>query len=401
MNKVTENIFSIGVLNPNLRIFDVVMKTEYGTSYNAYAVCGESATALIDCTHLDFFEEYIAGVQSVCDVSKIEYLVMNHNEPDHSGAICKLLEIVPDIKIIVSQAGALYLKNIVNCECSNIIIAKDGDEIDLGGKTLKFISASFLHWPDSIFTYVKEDRVLFSCDFLGAHYCEPRVFDSKMLAKRKAPYDTALLGYYNAIFGPFKPYVRKGLEKIRDLEIDFACTSHGPILTKAGLLPEVLAKYAEWSTEKTNTNKNIPLFYCSAYNNTGHIAEAIACGIREALPEAIVNCYDLNEHSMDEMSAQINEADAFLVGSPTINRDAVPPIWHLLACVDAVNSAKKPAAIFGSYGWSGEAFANIRARLSGLRIATFEKDCKVIFVPTVENLRAAKDFGAEFAMTLK
>lgn len=401
MTKITENIYSVGVLNPNLRIFDVVMATEYGTSYNAYAVQGTEKTALIDCTHLDFFDEYIENVKAVCDISKLEYLVMNHNEPDHSGAICKLLELAPNIKIVVSQAGSIYLKNIVNCDCANIIIAKDGDEIDLGGKTLKFISAPFLHWPDSIFTYVKEDKVLFSCDFLGAHYCEPRMFDYKMLDKRKAPYDTALLGYFNAIFGPFKPYVQKGLAKIADLEIDFACTSHGPILTKNGFLPEALAKYEEWSVPKANTCKQIPLFYCSAYNNTTKIAAAIAEGIRETLPEAQVSCFDLNEHTMGEMCEKLNCADAFLIGSPTINKDAVPPIWHLLAGMDAVNCAKKPAAIFGSYGWSGEAFKNIRSRLDCLKINVFENDFKIIFVPTDEELCRAKAFGSDFAATLK
>ncbi len=400
INKITNNVYSVGVLNPNLRIFDVVMKTEYGTTYNSYIIKGSEKTALIETAHLDFFDTYVDNLKQVCELSSIEYLIMNHNEPDHSGSIVKLLELLPDIKIITSQAGSIYLKNIVNNSNMNITVAKDGDTLDLGDKTLTFINAPFLHWPDSMFTYLKEEKILFSCDFFGSHYCEPRSFDMQMIPKRKAAYDAALLNYFNAIFSPFKPYVVKGLEKIKDLEIDFACTSHGPILTKEGFLPEVIEKYTKWSAPVVNDRKVIPLFYCSAYGNTEMIAEAIAEGISEAIPTAIVDCYDLNEHRMSDMASLLNSSDAFLVGSPTINKDAVPPIWVLLSHIDAINIAKRPVAIFGSYGWSGEAFKNIRLRFDGLKTKTYEQDFKIVFVPTNEDLENAKQFGKEFAATL-
>ncbi|MFZ2539693.1 MAG: FprA family A-type flavoprotein [Oscillospiraceae bacterium] len=400
INKITSDVYSVGVLNPNLRIFDIVMETKYGTTYNSYIIKGSEKTALIETSHLDFFDSYIENLKEACELSSIEYLIMNHNEPDHSGSIVKLLELLPNLKIIASQAGSIYLKNIVNNNNMNITVAKDGDTLDLGGKTLTFINAPFLHWPDSMFTYLKEEKMLFSCDFFGCHYCEPLPFDGQMLPKRKAAYDSALLGYYNAIFSPFKPYVAKGLEKIKDLEIDFVCTSHGPILTKEGFLPEVIEKYTKWSAPVIKDNKVIPLFYCSAYGNTELLAQSIAEGIREVMPTAEVNCYDLNEHSMSDMSALINSCDAFLIGSPTINKDAVPPIWVLLSHIDAINIAKRPVAIFGSYGWSGEAFKNIRLRFDGLKTKTFEQDFKVVFVPTKEDLENAKQFGKDFAQTL-
>lgn len=401
MEKITKDVYSVGVLNPNLRIFDIVMATEYGTTYNAYVVNGSEKTALIETCHLDFFETYIENIKEACDLDRVEYLIMNHNEPDHSGAIEKLLELLPNIKIVASQAGAIYLKNIVNKPDLKIIVAKDGDSIDLGGKTLSFISAPFLHWPDSMFTYLKEESILFSCDFFGSHYCEPRMFDTKMLAKRKAKYDSALLGYYNAIFSPFKPYVLKGLEKIKDLKIDYACTSHGPILTKDGLLGEVMEKYLKWSTPAPKTQTVIPLFYCSAYGNTEQLAWSIAEGIQEILTAACVKTYDLNENCMCDMAELINSCDAFLLGSPTINKDAVPPIWNLLSHIDAINIQKRPAAIFGSYGWSGEAFKNLRGRLDGLKVNVFEQDFKVTLVPTAEDLANARQFGIDFAKSIE
>lgn len=396
--KITDGIYYVGVLNPNMRVFDIVMRTEFGTSYNAYLVKGTEKTALVETCHLTFFENYIDNIKEVVDIDQIDYLVMNHNEPDHSGAIAKLLELNPNITIVVSQAGSIYLKNITNSKDLKIQVAKDGDELDLGGKTFKFLNAPFLHWPDSMFTWVPEDKTLFSCDFLGAHYCEPQMIDCKITYPEN--YLESLKGYYDAIFSPFNPYVVKGLDKIKDLDIEFACTSHGPILTKGCQLENAIARYREWSAPVVHEHKQIPVYYCSAYGNTKHIAEAIQEGILSVLPDANVELYNIIDHDMGSLAAKLNQSDAFLIGSPTINRDAVPPVWMLLSHLDAVNIAKRPVALFGSFGWSGEAVPNITKRLESLKLNVYEKPFRVTFVPTAEDLENAKQFGAEFAKTL-
>lgn len=396
--KIIDNVYSVSVLNPNLRVFDIVMTTDYGTSYNSYIVKGSEKTALIETAHLTYFDYFIDNVKEVTNLQDIEYLIMNHNEPDHSGSIQKLLELIPNLKIITSQAGSIYLKNITNCSDMNIIVAKDGDSIDLGDKTLTFINAPFLHWPDSMFTYLKEDKILFSCDFFGCHYCEPQMLDTCITYPDA--YQTALKGYYDAIFGPFKPYVLKGLEKIKDLEIEYAATSHGPILSRQGVLNDVMEKYKDWSTPIERENKLIPIFYCSAYGNTELLAKSIAQGIKEVFPSAEVNIYDIIHHDMDKLALLLNQSNAFLLGSPTINKDAVPPVWNLLSHVDAVNIQKKPVALFGSYGWSGEAVKNLKLRLEGLKVNIFEEEMRVVFVPTLEDLQKAKEFGKSFAQTV-
>ena len=213
--KLTDGIYSVGIQNPNMRVFDIVMQTDSGTTYNSYIVRGSEKTALIETCHEGFFEQYVQNIQEVCDPKEIDYIVMNHNEPDHSGAMAKLLELMPNAKLVASIAGANYLRNITNRCDLDVHKVKDGEEIDLGGKTLTFISAPNLHWPDSMFTYVKEDNVLFTCDFLGCHYCEPYTFDYNVSYPKA--YDAALKLYYGAIFGPFASYVRKGLEKITAL----------------------------------------------------------------------------------------------------------------------------------------------------------------------------------------
>ncbi len=396
--KITDSIHYVGVLNPNLRVFDIVMKTEYGTSYNAYVVNGSDGAALIDTSHLTFFEYYLDNVKKVVDISKVKYLVMNHNEPDHSGAIAKLLELNPDITILTSQAGSIYLKNITNVPDIKIQVVKDGDTVSLGDKTLRFMIAPFLHWPDSMFTFVEEENVIFTCDFLGSHYCEPQVLDTKVTYPKA--FETAFKGYYDAIFGPFKPYVLKGLEKLATVDPDFVCTSHGPVLTKGGLLEYTKEQYLKWSTPVARENKLIPIFYCSAYGNTRLIANAIAQGVKNVYPDADVPVYDVIDHDMDMLSAELNASDAFLLGSPTLNRDAVPPIWSLLCHVDAVNIQKRPVALFGSFGWSGEACQNLAGRLTSLKTNLFPDMFKVTFIPSKQDLENATKFGEEFAKSL-
>ncbi len=397
--KVLDGIYSVGALNPSMRVFDIVMHTEYGTTYNSYIVKGTEKTALVEGCHKTFHKQFLANIEEVCPLEDIDYIILNHNEPDHSGAVGEVLRHNPQAEIFCTQAGSLYIKGITNLPDMKVHVIKDGEEISLGGKTFRFLSAPFLHWPDSMFTYLIEDKVLFSCDFLGCHYCEPYTFDYNVT--KPEAYEQSLKEYYDAIFGPFPSYVRKGLDKIDGLAIDFICTSHGPILTKDGRMNYALEKYNQWCDVKPNQVPLIPVFYCSAYGNTRKLAQKIAEGIAEVLPDAQVDVFDIIKHDMGELTAKLNRSDAFAIGSPTINRDAVPPVWQLLSHVDAVNSGKRLTLVFGSYGWSGEAAANIKARLEGLKMKVFSDGFRVVFVPTEEDLANAKALGKEFAESLK
>lgn len=396
--KLTDHITSVGVINPNLRIFDVVIPADYGTSYNAYIIKGSDKTALIECSHDEFTEQFLRNVKLALGGQKLDYIILNHCEPDHSGSLACVMEHYPEAQVIASQAGALYLKNITNLEGFAPRAVKQGDSVDLGGQTLEFIPAPFLHWPDSMFTWLKEDKALFSCDFFGAHYCEPNLLDTEITYPEC--YEAAFRNYYDAIFAPFKKHVLAGLDKIKDLDIEIACNSHGPLLTKGCLLPKAVELYRSWSTPEAREHKLIPVFYVSAYGNTEKLAQAIAKGIKEAQPDAEVECYDIIKHDMVKLSALINECDAFAIGSPTFNRDAVAPVWNLLTSIDAINSAKKPALVFGSYGWSGEATANLAARLGGLKIAVYPELIKVCFAPATQGIDSAAEHGKQFASSL-
>lgn len=391
MQLLRPGIYAVGALNPGMRVFDIIMETEYGTSYNSYLVRGTEKTALVDVCHSSFFQMYLQNIQEVCPPEEIDYIILNHNEPDHTGALSKLLErIGHPVTIFTSQAGSLYVKGITNRADLDIRVVKDGDTLDLGGKTLKFIAAPFLHWPDSIFTYLPEDRVVFTCDFLGTHYCEPYLLDTNMVYQDK--YKAALRGYYDAIFAPFRPYVVAGLDKLAALDFDMVLNSHGPVLTQGCMLEYVIQCYRDWSTPKVKERPLVPIFYTSAYGYTRALAQAVARGVAAA-GDVDAPLFDLIDHPMDKLHGILGEADAFALGSPTINRDAVPPTWQLLAGVDAINSGKKPCVVFGSYGWSGEAVPSVIARLNSLRMKVVGEGLRANFLPTQADLDQAEALG--------
>lgn len=394
---VAPGVYSVGALNPGLRVFDIVMRTEYGTSYNAYLIDDEKK-ALIETCHASFFDAFVEDVSAVCDPEEIDYIVLNHTEPDHSGALRDLLSLCPDATVLATSVALNYLKNIVN-EPFKSRPVKDGEVLDLGGVTLTFAPSPLLHWPDSMFTYCAEEKVLFSCDVFGSHYSSKSMSDKETADVEG--YREAFKGYYDAIFGPFKPFVVAGMAKIAKFPFETVCPSHGPVLTKDGQLPYVLDSYRAWSKTVKNAVKTVPVFYCSAYGCTAKLAEAIASGVKEVIPDADCATYNLIENDMADMRAKINSCDACAIGSPTLNSDAVPPIWDLLAGVDAINSRKKPVAVFGSYGWSGEAVPNVIARVNGLRMAVVGEGLKVCFVPTEADLEAAKEYGRQLAAAVR
>ena len=398
MKKITDNIFYCGILNPNLRVFDIVMRTDFGTSYNSYVVKGSGGTAIIDAAHRRYEGIYREELEEALGGDKPDYLVVNHTEPDHSGAVAALLEAWPELVIVTNAVAAKNLRNIINREDLPLRVVKDGETLDLGDKTLRFILAPLLHWPDTMMTWLPEEGTLFSCDVFGCHYCEPGALDTHIAWP--GDYEAAFKYYFDCIFGPFCPHVQKGLQKLEGLDIQRVCPSHGPVLTRGCRLEAALENYRVWSLPQINSQFTIPVFYCSAYGCTRETGRAVREGILEARPRALCEMYDLVDCDMAAVGALLNTCDAFLLGSPTINRDAVPPLWDLLSRADAVNIAKRPCALFGSYGWSGEALPNLAARLEQLKCKLFGEQMKVCLVPSEEELTQARAFGRRFAESL-
>lgn len=392
VDRISENIYSIGVINPSLRIFDIVMEAKYGTSYNSYFIAGKK-NVIIDTAHHKYFNEYYSNLQSIVDIQDIDYIILNHTEPDHSGSLSKFLEINPKIKVVCTTPGYKYIKQIINSDFDCICV-KDGDTLDIGGTNLKFIVSPMLHWPDSMMTWFEKDNVLFSCDFLGCHFCEPTGIDTNIHYKKS--YLLEFKYYFDCIFGPFKPYVLRGIGKIKDLPLKIICPSHGPVLTET--ISQRINDYYNWSSEVFH-EKYVIIIYASAYGFTKYMAEAAAKSI-EAETDIKVKLLDAVSNPKDEIIKKMSVASAVLIGSCTINRDAPKIIWDILSSVDAINSRGKPAGCFGSFGWSGEAVDMIESHLKYLGFKVKSGGIKVNFNPTEENIKTIRDYALEIAKSI-
>lgn len=393
MLELKNNIFYVGVKDPTLRVFDIIMETEYGTTYNAYLVKGEK-TALIETVHDKLVDVYIKNIEEIMPVSEIDYLICNHTEPDHSGSVKKILELNPDIEIIGSIAAIRNLKEITNMTFKETV-AKEGAEIDLGaGKILKFYMVPNLHWPDTMVTYVESEKTLFSCDIFGAHYCEETVTDEGIIHYDR--YEKAMKTYFDCIVSPFKPFVLKALDKLSRLDIEMVCNSHGPVLTK--YIGEAVEKYRTWSTPEEKGKKAAAIFYVSAYGYTKKLAETIKKSFEEE--GLAVKCFDIINSDKAEMEKALCSADALAFGTPTINRNAVKPVYDVISSIDLVNMKNTPCMVFGSYGWSGEGIQYIHSQLEMLKLKVFEKPFGCLFNPSEENLAELKEYTARFTHTL-
>nr|WP_317359352.1 FprA family A-type flavoprotein [uncultured Tyzzerella sp.] len=387
--KVRDDIFWVGALDFDIRVFDVVMYTEYGTTYNSYVVKGSEKTALIEAAKGKFFDEHLERLNDITSPEKIDYLVVNHTEPDHTGAIEKLLDINPDMTIVGSAFAIKFLKEITNKDFKSQIV-KDGEEISLGNKTLTFLSVPYLHWPDSMYTYIKEDKTLFTCDSFGCHYCDEKVFNDLI----EGDFLDAYKYYFDCIMGPFKEYIQKALDKIKDLEIETICPGHGPVLRKD--LDKYIEYYRQWS--KNEKVDELVVGYVSAYGYTKVLAEEVAKGAEETGIK--VKLYDLETADKSEVLANIGICKGLLIGTPTIADDTLPPVWDILVSLNANVHKGLKAGVFGSYGWNGAGISNVEGRFKQLKFKMPLEPLKILFNPSSEQKEQAYNFGKEFANSL-
>ncbi|MCC8022474.1 MAG: FprA family A-type flavoprotein [Clostridiales bacterium] len=393
--KLTDALAWCGVQDPGLRTFDIIMQTDYGTSYNAYLVQGEGKTALIETVKAEFCDLFFQRIEKYVPISSIDYLICNHTEPDHAGSVAKLLDANPGIQVVGTPTAIKFLRGIVNREFSAVPV-KDGGKLDLGGKTLQFLTAPNLHWPDTMYTWLEEDGVLFTCDSFGAHYSYEPLLLSRM--EERTDYRQAADYYYDMILKPFEtPFMSKALDKIEPLSLSLICPGHGPVIDTE--IPQAIAHYRSLFTPApVGENKSVVIAYVSAYGYTRELAHMIAEGI-EGTGNCSASLYDMETNTPQDVLRRIQSADGFLLGSPTILSDALEPIWALASRLNPVIHKGKAAAAFGAYGWSGEAVPNLTQRLAQLRFRTMDGLC-VLFKPSQEDIAAARQFGADFVKLL-
>jgi flavorubredoxin len=401
--QIADGVHWIGALDPSLRSFDMILRTSNGTTYNAYVVRGRDGVAIIDTVKAEHAETFFQRLESVAHYDEIRVIVLNHLEPDHTGALPELLQRAPQARLVISKRAPAMLKALLKPDARRLDYetADTGFEIDLGGRRLRLLHTPFLHWPDTQCTYLVEEQALFSGDVFGCHYCDPRLFND-LVGDFRFSFDY----YYAHIMRPFKAHVRDALRLIEPLPLRLLAPAHGPVLRERPR--RYVSRYRELAMSDAgfdraltggDGHRSLVVFFLSAYGSTARMADAVREGA-ESVGGVRVSLHDLEGGETQPFVDLIEQADGLVLGSPTVNGDAVKPIWDLLSSLTVVDLRGKLGAAFGSYGWSGEAVPMIEDRLRGLKLRVPVPGLRVKLVPTDDELAESRGFGERLAQDL-
>ena len=387
MIQLKDGVYWVGAVDWDLRNFHGYV-THRGTTYNTYVVKADKV-AVVDTVKAPFHETMLRHVREVVDPKEIDYIVSNHAEPDHSGSLARMAAEAPQAKIIASERGAPVLKKYYGIEVSTI---KEHPQVDLGGKTLNFAPVPMAHWPDSMVSYIPEDRLLLSNDAFGQHMASTGRFDDEVDQHQLWHEATA---YYANILMPLNRSVGRALKALAGLSIDMIAPSHGVIWRRD--VKGVLDRYVRWV--EGATVPRVVIAYDTMWKSTQEMAYAIAEGVASRGVE--VRVFNLTENHSSDVITEVLEAKAVLVGSPTLNNHVFPTVANFLAYMRGLKPQNKVGAAFGSYGWAGGAKRVVEEEMRQAGVELIESDLEFSYKPSEEEWRRAYDFGAEIADRVK
>lgn len=376
---IKNNIHWVGQRDWEIRDFHgTEYKTTKGTSYNSYLI-REEKTVLIDTVDSKFSYEFVQNLEQEIDLNEIDYIVVNHAEEDHSGAMSALMAKIPNTPIYCTENAIDSIVGHHHHPEWNFNVVKTGDSLDLGnGKQLVFVEAPMLHWPDSMMTYMTEDAVLFSNDAFGQHYCDERLFNDEIDQNELME---QCQRYYSNILTPFSPLVVAKIKEVLsfNLPVDMIATSHGCVWRDNPV--QIIEKYLEWAGANHAgggfQEDRITIFYDSMSNNTRMMADAVAQGIHEVDSQVAVKVFNVSRHDKNEILTNVFRSKAILVGSSTMNNVMMPKVAGMLEEITGLRFRDKKASAFGSYGWNAGAVDRIHARLTDAGFETAESlKCK-------------------------
>jgi flavorubredoxin len=353
--EIRKNITWVGALDWDRRLFDELIPLPDGTSYNAYIVRGSDKVALIDAVDPAKAGELLENLQEA-GVSRIDYIISQHAEQDHSGSIPEVLEIFPEAVVVTNEKCKAMLMDLLRIPEGKFRVVADGEKLDLGGKTLEFILAPWVHWPETMFTYLRQDKVLFSCDFLGAHLAQ-----SRPLLSDETHTLRAARRYFAEIMMPFRLQIRKHLEKLKGLEIEMIAPSHGVVYPRPAL---ILDAYAEWISDRTRNLALIP--FVSMHGSTREMVEHLTGALVRHGVDVIP--FNLIHTDIGELANELVDASTVVLASPTVLGGAHPAVAYAAFLANALRPKLKFASIIGSYGWGGRAVENLLASLGSLKV---------------------------------
>jgi len=369
--------------------------THKGSTYNSYLI-REKKNVLIDTVWAPFAKEYVDNLRKVIDLQEIDYVIANHAEIDHSGALPELMQHIPNTPIICTANGVKSLKGHYHQDW-NFQVVKTGDTLDLGnGKQLIFVEAPMLHWPDSMFEYLTVDNILFSNDAFGQHYASEYLFND--LVDQDELF-TECLKYYANILTPFSRFVTKKIEQFLSLELplDMICTSHGVIWRDNPA--QIVQKYMEWAGDYQENQ--ITLLYDTMWNATRIMAEQIARGIVAADDKVNVKLFNTAKQDKNDIITEVFKSKAILVGSPTIGKGILTSMAAIMEEIKGLNFQKKKAAAFGSYGWSGESVKVLSGLLKESGFDVINEGLRALWNPDERARQNCIDFGRDFVRLIE
>lgn len=393
--KVSNKVKWIGKIDFELRKFhgDQISTTS-GSSYNSYLIEDEK-TLLVDLVYTPYSKEFITNLQKEIDINKIDYIVVNHSEPDHSGALPYLMELLPEKEIICTSSGAKAIQGQYH-KTWNFKIVKNGERLNIGSQELIFIEAPMMHWPDTMMCYLTQDKVLFSNDVFGQHFANQAMFDD--LSDECDLYFEAEKYYANIIF-PFSKKAAKKLAELTsmNLQIEKICPAHGIIWRKN--VDKILGLYQQWVN--AYQEDQITIIYGSMYGNTKKLAESIGEGIQAVAPETVVKILNSSKTDGSDIITNVFKSKGIVVGSSAINNGILNTVAGLLQEICNLAAENKKAAVFGSYGWSGKPIDGIAEQLKNGGFEVYSDVLKSQWSPDESTLESAKIFGKNFMNFIK
>lgn len=392
--KITDNVTWVGKIDWELRKFHGdEYSTHRGSSYNAYLIKGEK-NVLIDTVWEPFADEFITNLKKEIDLQDIDYIIMNHGEPDHSGALPALLKEIPNVPIYCTANGAKILKAHYH-EDWNFVEVKTGDLLNIGDHQLTFVEARMLHWPDSMMTYMSGDNILFSNDAFGQHYASDLMYND--LVDQGELFQEAIK-YYANILTPFSALVTRKIEEILALELplNMIAPSHGIIWRDNPA--QIVEKYLKWAGPYSENQ--VTIAYDTMWNATRKMAEAIGEGIKSTDEEISIKLFNAASTDKNDLITEIYKSKAFLVGSSTVNKSIMSATGGILDLVRGLGFKSKKAAAFGSYGWSGESVDLLTQQLKDAKFEVVNGGIKELWNPDEDGLARCREFGVEFGKSL-
>jgi len=385
--EICKDVYWVGVKDWSRRLFDSLIPLPQGTTYNAYLIKGKEKTALIDTVNPGFEGEFEGKLNIISSLEELDYVVMNHAEPDHAGAIPYILNRNKKALIVTTEKGARIASVQYRAPTERIKTVKDGITIDLGSKTLQFIEAPWLHWPETMFTYLKEDKILFPCDFLGEHtafgFWDDEVEELIPFAQR----------YFGEIMMPFRLMGKRAIEKIRELEIEIIAPSHGPIHRN----PErILDAYTKWTAGETK--KKVIIVYVTMWNSTEAMVKTM---VETLLSESIeVSLYNLSNADIGDIAKDLVDSKGIVLGTPTVLGGMHPVALYGAYLVRALRPPLKYGVVLSSYGWSGGAVKQASEILAPTKIEILGT-ARINGPPSTGDKRKIIDLGKLLAKKVK